>query len=61
MHALAGSTTLLRGKVTAEISEANFTLINPAAYVFSLWGIIYILLITGKNGDSLKMLNQGNR
>ncbi|UCH32447.1 MAG: tryptophan-rich sensory protein, partial [Candidatus Bathyarchaeota archaeon] len=29
---------------TAEISDANPTLITPAGYVFSIWGIIYILL-----------------
>jgi benzodiazapine receptor len=44
INALAGSTTLIGGKVTAEISDANFTLITPAGYVFSIWGIIYILL-----------------
>jgi len=44
INALAGSTTLIGGKVTAEISDANFTLITPAGYVFSIWGVIYILL-----------------
>jgi benzodiazapine receptor len=44
VNGLAGSTTLLGGKVTAEISDANPTLITPAGYVFSIWGIIYILL-----------------
>ena len=44
VNSLAGSTTLLGGKNTAEISDANFTLITPAGYVFSIWGIIYILL-----------------
>ncbi len=44
VNALAGSTTLIGGKVTAEISDANFTLITPAGYVFSIWGVIYILL-----------------
>ncbi len=44
VNALAGSTTLIGGKVTAEISDANFTLITPAGYVFSIWGIIYVLL-----------------
>jgi hypothetical protein len=41
---LAGSTTLLGGKNQAEISDANLTLITPAGYAFSIWGIIYILL-----------------
>ena len=41
---LAGSTTLLGGRNQAEISDANLTLITPAGYAFSIWGIIYILL-----------------
>ena len=44
VNSLAGSTTLLGGKLTAAISDANPTLITPAGYVFSIWGIIYILL-----------------
>ena len=44
VNSLAGSTTLIGGKVTAEISDANFTLITPAGYTFSIWGIIYTLL-----------------
>jgi benzodiazapine receptor len=44
VNSLAGSTTLLGGVNTAEISDANPTLITPAGYVFSIWGIIYILL-----------------
>jgi hypothetical protein len=44
VNGLAGSTTLLGGKNTAQISDANPTLITPAGYVFSIWGIIYILL-----------------
>ena len=44
VNGLAGSTTLLGGKNTAEISDANLTLITPAGYVFSIWGIIYVLL-----------------
>jgi benzodiazapine receptor len=44
VNGLAGSTTILAGKFTAEISDANPTLITPAGYVFSIWGIIYILL-----------------
>lgn len=44
VNALAGSTTLLGGKNTAAISDANPTLITPAGYVFSIWGIIYLLL-----------------
>ena len=35
VNSLAGSTTILGGKNTAEISDANLTLITPAGYVFS--------------------------
>jgi benzodiazapine receptor len=44
VNGLAGSTTILGGKSTAEISDATPTLITPAGYVFSIWGVIYILL-----------------
>jgi benzodiazapine receptor len=44
VNGLAGSTKILGGKSTAEISDANPTLITPAGYVFSIWGVIYILL-----------------
>lgn len=44
VNGLAGSTTVLGGKTTAQISDANPTLITPAGYVFSIWGIIYIML-----------------
>jgi hypothetical protein len=43
-NVLAGSTTILGGKNTAQISDTNPTLITPAGYVFSIWGVIYILL-----------------
>ncbi len=44
VNGLAGSTTLIGGKFTAEVSNANPTLITPAGYTFAIWGIIYILL-----------------
>jgi benzodiazapine receptor len=44
VNGLAGSTTILAGKNTAQVSDANQTLIAPAGYVFAIWGIIYILL-----------------
>jgi hypothetical protein len=44
VNGLAGSTKIIGGKSTAEISDANPTLITPAGYVFSIWGVIYILL-----------------
>jgi len=44
VNGLAGSTTILGGKNTAQISDAYPTLITPAGYVFAIWGIIYVLL-----------------
>jgi hypothetical protein len=44
INGLAGGTTILGGKLTSEISDANPTLITPAGYVFSIWGVIYVLL-----------------
>jgi translocator protein len=44
INSLAGGTTLIGGKLTAAISDSNPTLITPAGYVFSIWGIIYVLL-----------------
>ncbi len=44
VNSLAGSTTLIGGQDTAAISDNNPTLITPAGYVFSIWGIIYFLL-----------------
>jgi len=44
VNGLAGSSTILGGKNTAQISDANPTRITPAGYVFSIWGVIYILL-----------------
>jgi benzodiazapine receptor len=44
VNSLAGSTTLIGGVNTAQISDANPTLVTPAGYVFAIWGIIYVLL-----------------
>ncbi len=44
INSLAGGTTLIGGRLTATVSDSNPTLITPAGYVFSIWGIIYILL-----------------
>jgi hypothetical protein len=44
VNGLAGSTTILGGRNTAQVSDANPTLVTPAGYVFSIWGVIYILL-----------------
>ncbi len=45
VNALAGSTTLLNGKTSGEISDLYPTLITPAGYTFSIWGLIYMLLL----------------
>lgn len=45
VNALAGSTTLLNGKTSGEISDLYPTLITPAGFTFSIWGIIYTLLL----------------
>lgn len=44
VNALA-NTLALNGKTTAEISDLYPTLITPAGYVFSIWGLIYTLLL----------------
>jgi hypothetical protein len=44
VNGLAGSTEIIGGRNTAAVSNANFTLITPAGYVFAIWGVIYILL-----------------
>ncbi len=46
VNSIAGSTKLIGGRDTATVSNSNPTLITPAGYVFSIWGIIYILLAT---------------
>ena len=43
VNSLAGGTTLIGGRLTAVVSDSNPTLVTPAGYVFSIWGIIYIL------------------
>jgi len=45
VNALAGSTTLLGGKTSGDISDLYPTLITPAGYTFSIWGLIYTLLL----------------
>lgn len=44
INGLAGSTDIIGGQFTAQVSDNNPTLITPAGYVFSIWGIIYTLL-----------------
>jgi benzodiazapine receptor len=46
VNGLAGSTKLLNGIMTSgEVSDLYPTLITPAGYTFSIWGIIYVLLL----------------
>ena len=35
----------LNGKTTGELSDACSNLFTPAGYVFSIWGVIYLLLL----------------
>jgi benzodiazapine receptor len=44
VNALAGSTTLLNGRTSGEVSDLYPTLVTPAGYTFSIWGVIYVLL-----------------
>ena len=44
VNGIAGSTTLIGGRNTAAVSNANPTLITPAGYTFAIWGVIYVLL-----------------
>jgi benzodiazapine receptor len=44
VNSLAGSTNLIGGRNTADVSAAFPTLITPAGFTFSIWGIIYALL-----------------
>lgn len=42
---LAGSTTLLGGHTTADISDSVPNLFAPVGATFAIWGVIYLLLI----------------
>jgi translocator protein len=44
VNGLAGATSIIGGRNTAQVSNSFPTLITPAGYVFSIWGIIYLLL-----------------
>ena len=44
VNSLAGSTRLIGGRNTAEVSAAFPTLITPAGFTFAIWGVIYALL-----------------
>ncbi len=44
VNGVAGSTTAIGGRNTADVSNMNPTLITPAGYTFAIWGVIYVLL-----------------
>lgn len=44
VNGLAGSTTVLGGKNTAEVSDTYPNLFAPAGLTFAIWGLIYLLL-----------------
>jgi hypothetical protein len=44
INSLAGSTTLIGGRNTAQVSNLYSSLITPPGYVFAIWGVIYVLL-----------------
>ena len=44
VNGLAGSTTLLGGVTSADVSDMYPTLITPAGFTFAIWGVIYTLL-----------------
>lgn len=45
VNGLAGSTTLLGGVQTNEVSDIYANLFVPAGFIFSIWGVIYLLLV----------------
>ena len=44
VNGLAGSTTFIGGVTSAQISDMHPTLVTPAGFTFSIWGVIYTLL-----------------
>ena len=44
VNALAGSTKLIGGVNTAEVSDTYANLFAPAGFTFGIWGVIYLLL-----------------
>jgi benzodiazapine receptor len=45
VNVLAGSTTLLNGVTSGEVSDMYPTLVTPAGFTFSIWGVIYMFLL----------------
>jgi benzodiazapine receptor len=44
VNGLAGSTTVLGGVTSADVSDMYPTLVTPAGFTFAIWGVIYTLL-----------------
>lgn len=44
VNSIAGGTKLLGGVNTADVSAVYQTLITPAGFTFTIWGVIYVLL-----------------
>ncbi|HTY46858.1 MAG TPA: hypothetical protein VMB46_04240 [Methanomassiliicoccales archaeon] len=44
VNGVAGGTTIIGGRNTADVSNTYSTLITPAGYTFAIWGVIYVLL-----------------
>jgi benzodiazapine receptor len=44
VNGLAGSTTVLNGVSSADVSDMYPTLVTPAGFTFAIWGVIYTLL-----------------
>lgn len=44
VNGLAGSTNLINGYNTADISDLHPTLFTPAGLTFAIWGVIYLLV-----------------
>jgi len=44
VNGMAGSTTLLGGVTSADVSDMYPTLVTPAGFTFAIWGVIYTLL-----------------
>jgi benzodiazapine receptor len=45
VNVLAGSTRLLNGVTSGEVSDMYPTLVTPAGFTFSIWGVIYVFLL----------------
>jgi benzodiazapine receptor len=45
VNGVGGSTTLLGGVTSADVSDIYPTLVTPAGFTFAIWGIIYTLLL----------------